>query len=56
MSNLNFMPIILSAVLHVRVLYLSLLISMLSMSGWLVRMYPLANMFFSALPGLFVGP
>ena len=55
MSNLNFMLVILSAVLHVRVLYLSLLISLLSMSGRLVRMYPLVNVFFSALPRLFVG-
>ena len=39
MSNLNFTPITLSAVLLVRVLYLSLLISLLSMSGWLVKMF-----------------
>ena len=55
MSNLSFMQIILRAVLHVRVHYLSLLVSLLSMSGRLVKMYPMANVFFSALPGLFVG-
>ena len=37
------MLIILSAVLHVLVLYLVLLISLLSMSGWLVRMSPLCE-------------
>ena len=55
MSNLNFMPIILSAVLHVHVLYLSLLMSLLSMSGLLVRMCLLVSVFFSAPPGLFGG-
>ena len=38
MSDLNFMPIILSAVLQVHVLFVSLLISQLSMSVRLVRM------------------
>ena len=35
---------------------LSLLISLLSMSGRLVKMYLLVSVFFSALPRLFVGP
>ena len=34
-----------------RALFLSLLISLLSMSGRLVRMFPLVSVFFSALPG-----
>ena len=51
----NFMPIILSVVLHVRVLYLSLLISLLSMSSGLVKMSPQVNVFFSALLKRFVG-
>ena len=35
--------------------YLSLLMSLVSMSGRLVRMFLLVSVFFLALPGLFVG-
>ena len=46
MSSLSFMPMIFSAVLSVRVLCLNLPVSLLSMSGRLVRMYPLVSVFF----------
>ena len=54
--NLNSMLIILNVVLLVPELYLCLLTSLLGMSGQLVKMSPLASVFFLALPKRFVGP
>ena len=56
MLNLNSMLIILNVVLFVPGLYLSLLTSLLGMSGSLVKMSPLASVFFLVLPKRFVGP
>ena len=47
---------ILNVVLFVPGLYLSLLILLLGMFGLLVRMFPLASVFFLVLPKRFVGP
>ena len=56
MLSLSSMPIILSVVLSVRVLFLNLLDSLPSMSGQLIRMCRLVNVFFSAPLGRFGRP